>query len=131
MSSLTKPEAAKNHSRRSFMSWAALAPAVIASAPVASATPATAPTGPLTPAEYLAEMRAIGWSAVALCWRGKPVHVCEYQPPDERKYTPENQFAFGLIQRRVGKSGDDFWKRTSVYLFSLGLRRDLEKGVQS
>ena len=129
MSSLTKPE---NHSRRSFMSWAALAPAVIASVPAASATPArAAPTGPLTPAEYLAEMRAIGWSAVALCRRGAPVHVCEYEPADESKYTPENRFAFALIQRRVSKSGDDFWKRTSVYLFSLGLREDLEKAVRS
>jgi len=110
------------------MSWAALAPAVIASVPAVSATPASAaPTGPLTPAEYLAEMRAIGWSAVALCRRGAPVHVCEYQPADERKYTAENQFAFRLIQRRVSESGADFWKRTSVYLFSLGLREDLER----
>ncbi len=121
-----------NHSRRSFMSWAASVPAVIASAPVASATPArAAPTVPLTPAEYLTEMRAIGWSAVALCRRGEPVHVSERMPADETKYTPENQFAFALIQRRVSVSGADFWKRTSVYLFSLGLREDLEKAVLS
>ena len=120
MSSLDK-------SRRWFMSLAAGAPAAAIGVAAAPSAPALSPPLPLplTPAEYLAELHAIGWRAVAMCFDGMPRHCIEYGPEDWRQRTPENQYAFALIQRRVSKSGDDFWKRTSRYLFDLGLREEV------
>jgi hypothetical protein len=115
--------------RRSFL-WgsARVAAATIATAPVSAAIPAPiVPSGPLTPAEYLREMQAIGWRPVASVLRGKPQHVIEYGPTDSRRGTIENQIAFLNVQnRRPDHSLEpDFWKHTSQYLYDLGLREDV------
>lgn len=111
-----------NLTRRLFFG-AATAAAV---APVSKALPAS--TLPLTsPAEYLAEMRAIGWSPVASVYRGEPQHVIEYGPEDEFEF--DNSWsAFARLQWRIDPDSLDFWPRVSRYLFDLGLREDVGPG---
>ncbi|MGO9698124.1 MAG: hypothetical protein ACLPX7_02545 [Xanthobacteraceae bacterium] len=106
-------------SRRSLLRLLSSAP--FAAAPALAAP--TAETDPFTPAEYLNEMQAIGWRAVAACWHGNPQSVIEYGPRDERHGSIENRIAFMRIQARV--PAGDFWRRTSRYLFDLGLREEV------
>src|SRR5689334_26575 len=102
-------------SRRWFLRAVGPAAATVVSSPAVAA----ADDQPLTSAEYLSEMRAIGWRPVAMCFGGKPVHVIEYGPKDARSIG--GMLPFWAIQKRVGSSGSDFWKRTSAYLFEQGL----------
>jgi hypothetical protein len=101
-----------------------VAPTSTSAAPVVDLTPLS--RRPLTPAEYLAEMRAIGCRPVAALHNGKPLSaaVIEYGPDDATEFFERAQRRL-LIQSRVSVSGDDFWERTSAYLHDQGLSEEV------
>jgi len=74
--------------------------------------------GPISPVEYLAEMKAIGWYVVVATHRGEPSGLFEHATHDV--YTVEDMLPFWRIQKRCGKSGRDFYRRVARYLFDRG-----------
>jgi hypothetical protein len=96
----------------------------------AKATAEVEPAGPITPDEWYAEMRRIGWSAVAGVMGGKPFMTIEYGPKDENGELDldawrESQPARYRLSKRVNQSGADFFDRTKHWLFDHGLRESL------
>jgi hypothetical protein len=95
-----------------------------------TATASIEPTGPITPEEWYAEMRRIGWSAVAGVRRGKPFMTIEYGPQDEDgepnlEAWRESLAARYRLSTRVNQSGADFFDQTKHWLFDRGLREIL------
>ena len=107
-------------SRRSLLGAAVAAPAVaivaaLPALPAADAPPN--PDAPITPAEYLSKMEANGWRPVTDSIRGKPRGVIEYTVDE---WTWEDGTFLRSINRRVSKSGPDFYKRAAQHLFEQG-----------
>lgn len=113
--------------RRFFLTAGAKIVAASGLLGAAKATAEVEPTGPITPEEWYAEMRRIGWSAVAGVMGGKPRGTIEYGPKDAngrldldawRKSEPARY----RLSERVNQSGYDFFDRTAHWLFDRGLR---------
>ena len=116
--------------RRFFLTAGAKIVAASGLLGAAKATADIEPTGPITPEEWYAEMRRIGWSAVAGVRRGKPFMTIEYGPKDANGLLDidawrESQPARYRLSKRVGQSGEDFFDRTKHWLFDRGLREAL------
>jgi hypothetical protein len=123
---------AMQHSRRSILNRLAGA---LASTPVVvsaalSPSPARAARqplkGPITPDQYIAEMKAIGWepytidqtlsSGKVLALNGTfETHPDDYYPTDDQHLRRHQ------LQRAVGVSGIDFYERTGSRLRELGM----------
>jgi hypothetical protein len=105
----------------------------VAVSSIPSLPAATEPVLPITPAEWLAEMHRIGWTAVAGDYRGKPLGVFEYCRDQHGGMDDERWFdtrdARLQLSRRVHLSGPDFYDRTARYLFDLGLREPIGPSV--
>lgn len=107
-------------SRRSFLGRLAGAlagaTAVNVGAIAATSPAAEAATDPITPAEWLAEMRQLGWTAKTVVCGGLPLGVYEYGPDGRRDWA-----ARARLLDRVSQSGPDFYRRAARHLFELGL----------
>jgi hypothetical protein len=118
------------HSRRSILGTLA---AAFASTPVAVAALSPRPAqarqplkGPIAPDQYIEEMLAIGWepyTIVQTLRSGKTIALkgtfeafpSDYRPTDEQ-YLRRYQ-----LLNAVKESGADFYERTGVRLFELGM----------
>ena len=113
--------------RRSFLTAGAKIVAASGLLGAAKATAEVDPAGPITPDEWYAEMRRIGWSAVAGVLGGKAFMSIEYGPKDENGHLDidawrESEPARYRLSGRVNQSGADFFDRTKHWLFDRGLR---------
>jgi len=116
--------------RRFFLTAGAKIVAASGLLGAAKATADIEPTGPITPEEWYAEMRRIGWSAVAGVLGGKAFMTIEYGPKDadgelDFDALRESQPARYRLSGRVNQSGADFFDRTKHWLFDRGLREAL------
>jgi hypothetical protein len=109
-------------SRRFFLRGTGTATAAVIAPSIAE----SASTGPISPAEWWVEMRALGWSAASMVYCDEPRHVVEYCRRDDGVFDHE-KFARTFAARRelngrVDLSGPEFWKRAARLLFDKGLR---------
>jgi hypothetical protein len=105
----------------------------MASTPVAVAALSPRPAqarrplkGPITPDQYIEEMRAIGWEPYAIMQTlpsGKTMALkgtFETFPPGYHPTEDQHLRRYQLLQA-VGESGIDFYERTGARLLELGM----------
>jgi hypothetical protein len=115
------------HSRRSILGRlaGALASAPVAVAAIAPAPPRQPLKGPITPDQYIEEMRAIGWEPYTIAQTlpsGRTVAMGTYETaPSDYFPTDEQSMRRHQLIRAIGESGIDFYARTGARLFELGM----------
>jgi hypothetical protein len=102
------------HSRRSILGRlaGALASAPVAVAAIAPAPPRQPLKGPITPDQYIEEMRAIGWEPYTIAQTlpsGRTVAMGTYETaPSDYFPTDEQSMRRHQLIRAIGESGIDF-----------------------